>query len=298
MRPTVIQLEYLVAAARCLNFRKAAAEIHATQPALSAQIRKLETILGTQLFERDRRKVLLTEAGARVAQAAGEILARFDDLFALAREPEDGWAGSLRLGMIPTVAPHVLPKVYQRLRDEQPDLELVVREDQTHTLLKQLRDGELDLLLLAIDVELGQVETLTLFEDAFCAAMPEEHPLAGQAEVDLAEFARENLLLLSEGHCLGDQTREVCRSAGRDGPADLRASSLATLVHMVAAGQGVTMLPEMAIADFERTPGLVVRRFRAPAPARKIGLAWRPGTSRAPAFEALGALFENVGAGA
>lgn len=292
MRPTILQLEYLVAAARTLNFRQAAADMHATQPAVSAQIRKLEEVLGVQLFERDRRRVLLTEPGSRLAAAAAKILADVDDLRALVGDADDAMSGDLRLGMIPTLAPFALPQVFAAVREAHPDLHLEVREGPTQALLAQLRDGALDLLFLAIDVDLGQVDTIALFDDAFLAALPEDHELAAHETVSIADFASHPVMLLEEGHCLADQAREVCAKAGSPAHSNLRATSLTTLVRMVAAGQGITMLPEIARADLESTPGLALRRFAAPQPSRRLGLAWRPGTQRAPLFRKLGELFE------
>ncbi|MBK9387820.1 MAG: hydrogen peroxide-inducible genes activator [Planctomycetes bacterium] len=292
MRPTITQLEYFVAVARRLSFRGAAEEVHATQPAISAQIQKLEAIWKVQLFERDRRRVLLTPIGERLAEASKKLLAELDDLSALTQATKATLQGSLRLGVIPTVAPYVLPRVFDALRDAHPDLALAVREGPTQLLLRMLREGELDLLLLAIDVDLGSVETLALFDDAFLAVLPKKHALARKREVSLEAFSAEDVLLLDEGHCLSLQAQDLCRRAGSSSRFDLRATSLVTLVQLVGAGQGVTLIPEMAQSDLGRTPGIALRAFAKPTPSRRIGLAWRSGSPRAQAFRALGELIE------
>ena len=172
---------------------------------------------------------------------------------------------------------------------------MLVREDQTARLLQWLRDGTLDVVLLAIDVELGQLETLALFDDAFVVALPKGHSLAAMDELTAADLANEEVLLLEEGHCLADQAGEICRepsTSARIG--DFRATSLATLVQMVASGIGITLLPEMAVADLSRAAELEIRPFAAPAPSRSIGLAWRPGSVRAAGFGALAEVLEGV----
>jgi LysR family hydrogen peroxide-inducible transcriptional activator len=292
MRPTVTQLEYFVAVARRLSFRGAAEEVHATQPAISAQVQKLEAIWKVQLFERDRRRVILTPIGERLAEASAKLLAELDDLAALTQATKATLQGSLRFGVIPTVAPYVLPRIFEALRSSHADLELSVREGPTQLLLRMLREGELDLLLLAIDVELGTVETLALFDDPFFAVLPKGHALARKREVALEAFAAEEVLLLDEAHCLSLQAQELCRRVGSTSRFDLRATSLVTLVQLVGAGQGVTLIPEMAKGDLGRTPGIVVKPFAAPVPSRRIGLAWRAGSPRAQAFRALGELIE------
>jgi LysR family hydrogen peroxide-inducible transcriptional activator len=292
MRPTIPQLETLVAVARTRHFRHAAEELHATQPALSAQVRKLETILGVQLFERDRRHVILTRAGQQAAEAAARLLAALDDLVALAKGSGDPLHGSLRLGVIPTIAPHLLPRACPALRQACPRLQLLVREDTTQALLRQLREGWLDLLLLAIDVPLGQVETLALFDDEFVLALPRGHALAARKSVRLSDLKGEPILLLEDGHCLAQQTQELCRKAGPFTAGDFRATSLPTLVQMVAAGLGVTLIPELAVGDFQKLKDLELRPFAPPAPRRRIGLAWRTSSARGDAFRAIGQVIE------
>ena len=294
MRPTILQLEYLVAVARTKNFRRAAEELYVSQPSLSSQIQKLETQLGVRLLERDRRRVLVTPVGEKFVAQAKEILTRCDELVGLAKAGEGGLAGELRLGIIPTIAPYVLPKVLPHIRAAYPELRLMVREDQTERLLQQLRDGRLDLLLLAKEAELGQVTTLSLFQDPFLCAMPKGHPLAEQKEVQPQQLSEAELLLLEDGHCLRNQALDVCSSVGAKELGDFRATSLPTLVQMVAGGVGVTLLPETAI---EREVGddtaIEIRPFASPVPYRTICFAWRPGTVREREYEQLAELIES-----
>jgi LysR family hydrogen peroxide-inducible transcriptional activator len=299
MRPTITQLEYFVALARTLNFRKAAGDCHVTQPALSAQIQKLEQTLGVQLFERDRRRVLLTAVGRRLVQRAEELLAATDDLVAVASQAaNDPLAGPLRLGVIPTIAPYALPRIVPAIRKHHRELKLLVREGQTETLLTELGRGELDVVLLALEVPMPQsVETLALFSDAFLVAVPKDHPFAKRDSVRIQDLEGEEVLVLEDGHCLADQAMEVCRralgSTTRFG--DFRASSLATLVQMVVAGLGITLLPEMA-ADAEKRQNrtLAIVPFAGKPPKRTVGFAWRRGNARADAFRSLAELIESL----
>jgi len=294
MRPSITQLEYLVALARTLNFRQAAEQLHVSQPALSTQIKKLETQLGVTLFERDRRRVLPTEIGTEVVRQSQRILRDLDEMAAYVRSRDDPMAGTVRLGVIPTIAPFALPRALPEIHRRYPDLRLYVREEQTSALLDRLRDGRLDLVLLAIDVDVGSAETLALFDDAFVLAMPPSHRLASRDQITIADLRDEEVLLLEDGHCLAQQSREVCRQAGSHELGDFRATSLGTLVQMVAAGLGITLLPEMAVPELRRHEGLVMRPFAEPRPSRKVGLAWRHGALRADTFRALGELFERA----
>lgn len=295
MRPTILQLEYLVAVARTKNFRRAAEELYVSQPSLSSQIQKLETQLGIKLLERDRRRVLVTPTGERVVELAKEILTRCDELVGTAQGQFDKLHGELRLGIIPTIAPYVLPKVLPHVRAAYPELRLMVREDQTERLLQQLRDGRLDLLLLAKEAELGQIATLSLFQDPFYAVLPPGHALAASERVRLDQLADEELLLLEDGHCLRNQALDVCRQVGAREFGDFRATSLPTLVQMVAGGIGVTLLPETALEREVGGPNcdVVVRPIEEPAPFRTICFAWRPGTVREAEYAQLAELIES-----
>jgi LysR family hydrogen peroxide-inducible transcriptional activator len=294
MRPTILQLEYLVAVARTKNFRRAAEELYVSQPSLSSQIQKLEKQLGVQLLERDRRRVIVTPLGEQVVAQAQEILTRCDELVGTARGEFDTLRGELRLGIIPTIAPYVLPKIVPHVREAYPEMRLMVREDQTERLLQQLRDGRLDLLLLAKEAELGQVATLSLFQDPFFAALPADHPMAQLEQIPASGLADAELLLLEDGHCLRNQALDVCSSVGAKEVGDFRATSLPTLVQMVAGGVGVTLLPETAIErEVAGNPAIVVRPFAPPVPYRTVCFAWRPGTVRASEYERLAELVES-----
>lgn len=288
-RPTLRQLEYFVAVAEKLSFRKAAESCFVSQPSLSAQIAQLESLLGVKLFERDRRRVRLTEAGERLVASARETLGSCDRLGQIARSLGAPLAGPLRLGVIPTIGPYLLPRVLPEVSRAFPELQLFLREEMTGRLLEQLHEGRLDLLLLAIDIELGVVTTQQLFSDPFVLAVPEDHELAGLPEARLADLEASEFLLLDEGHCLREQTLPLCESAGADEVGGFRASSLGTITQMVASGLGITLLPELAIErEAAAVPRLRVIPFGADGPSRAVGLAWRPSSPRSDEYRALG----------
>lgn len=279
--PTLRQLEYVVAIADERNFGLAASRCHVSQPGLSTQVREVERLLGVRLFERDRRGVIVTPVGEEVVERSRALLASARDLVEAARRRNRPLTGPLRLGVIPTIAPYWLVSALPSVRRDHPELKLLLREEKTGVLLDLVARGRLDVALLAIDVPLGDVESLPLFDDPFVVAMPAGHPLAKKKQVTESDLDGQRVLLLEDGHCLRDQAFAVCSRAGADEDTDLRATSLATLVQMVAGGDGVTLLPAMAVAAMAG-PGtsVVTRPFRSPAPSRKIGLAWRRGSSR------------------
>ena len=291
-RPSIRQLEYLVALSETLNFRKAAERCYVSQPALSAQIKNLEELLGVRLFERDARRVLPTAVGIQVAAQAREVLGKCDELGAVAGSFGDPLAGRLRLGVIPTVAPYVLPRVLPAVRRRFPKLELLIREDRTSPLLEELGAGRIDLLLLALDVELGDVDTQLLFVEAFVFAAPAGHRLSRRKRISQNELDGERVLLLEDGHCLRESALEICRRGKAREVEDFRATSLGTLVQMVASGIGVTLLPEMAVPVEVRGAEIATVPFAPPAPTRQVGLAWRPTSARGAAFRLLGEVVE------
>jgi len=295
VRPSIRQLEYLVALAGTRHFGRAARACAVTQPALSLQIRELEELLGVKLFERGRRQVLVTAAGERVIERAREALRRIDDLLDEARAAQRPFTGRLSLGVIPTVAPYLLPRALPAVRAAHPGLELLLREDQTQRILARLREGDLELLLLALPVEGDDLEALPLFEEPFVLAVPASHRLArGHGAVSEAELAGEPVVLLEEGHCLRAQALTLCDAVGAREPGGIQATSLGTLVQMVANGLGITLLPASSLAVEARAgSGLALRAFAAPVPGRTIGLVWRRGSARGAEFRALGEIFRR-----
>ncbi len=290
---TLRQLRYLASLARQRHFGRAAAECAITQPALSMQLKQLELEIGAQLVERRPNDVALTETGLEVAQRAERILAATRDLVDFARH-RDLLSGHLRLGIIPTLAPYVLPRMLPLLQTRHPELRLEVRETQTKLLVEELAAGELDCVMLALPVEGAEVETLRLFDDPFLLAVPaaEKTPARGRVSVDDVDQRR--LILLEEGHCLRDQALAFCATKRRDAPASLGATSLATVMQMVANGYGVTLLPQVAVDAEVRDGRVKLLRFAEPEPARTIGLAWRHTSPRKKDFEALGAIVNEA----
>ena len=287
-------LRYLVALADTRHFGHAAARSHVSQPTLSAQIRKLEDYLGAPLVERQPRNVTLTEAGARVVERARRVLQDCDDIVELARAARDPLAGTLRIALIPTLGPYLLPSLTPALRRRLPKLRLMLYEYQTAALLERLRAGEIDVGILALGVDTEGLEARALGEEAFVLALPAAHRLAKQPTVRSDDLAGETLLLLEDGHCLRDQALEVCSRIDVHESQDFRATSLETLRQMVGAGLGVTLLPELATrGPFAAAKNVVVRPFARPVPHRVLGAAWRRSTTRA---AAIGAVCETIAA--
>lgn len=277
-------LRYLLAVAEHQHFGRAAAACGISQPTLSVQIRKLETVLGVALFERTRRAVVPTAACERLIGHVRAAVAEADAMLAEARTLRDPLAGRLRLGIIPTLAPYLLPLVFAPLREALPALEVEPWEDQTTALLERLRAHDLDAALLATEVDGSDLASRSLFAEPFLAALPAEHPLAGRDVVAEAELARD-ILVLADGHCLRDQALAVCgRGDGSGGT--LRAASLSTLLNMVAAGYGTTLIPGLA-AGAAQDAGIVLRPLAVPA-GRTVRIVWRARFPRRAAVEAVG----------
>ena len=282
-------LRYLVALADTRHFGRAAERCHVSQPTLSAQLKKLEEYLGAALVERQPRQIAFTPLGTQVVERARRLLAEADDIQSLAQASRDPLSGRLSIALIPTVGPYLLPGVAARLRRRLPKLKLQLFEYQTAPLLQKLRAGEIDAGILALPVETDGLETRALYEEPFVVALPERHPLAAQASVRRSDIEGETLLLLEDGHCLRDQALEVCSRLKVHEDQDYRATSLETLRQMVAAGAGITLLPELAtLGPFSHTRGLVVRPFTKPVPGRTIGAVWRRSTTREAAIRAIG----------
>ncbi|MER5767709.1 LysR substrate-binding domain-containing protein [Streptomyces sp. NPDC001985] len=287
-QPSVAQLRAFAAVAEHLHFRDAASAIGMSQPALSGAVSALEEVLGVQLLERTTRKVLLSPAGERLAARARAVLDAVGALMEEAEAVRAPFTGVLRLGVIPTVAPYLLPHVLRLVHDTYPDLDLQVHEEQTSSLLEGLTCGRLDLLLLAVPLGVPGVTELPLFEEDFVLVTPQDHWLGGREDIPREALRELPLLLLDEGHCLRDQALDICREAGRgDGtPVTTTAAGLATLVQLVAGGLGVTLLPRIAVeVETGRGGGLQTACFADPAPARRIALAMRAGAARQEEFE-------------
>jgi LysR family hydrogen peroxide-inducible transcriptional activator len=283
---TLRQLRYLTSLARHRHFGRAAEDCAVTQPALSMQMKQLEREIGAELIERRPGDIALTDIGIQVVDRAEHILAASRDLVDLARH-RDVLSGQLAFGIIPTLAPYVLPRVLPRLQAEHPRLRLEVRETQTKLLLEELTRGELDCVMLALPAEGADVETLPLFTDPFLLAVPASDPRPVRMRIGAEDVDQSRLILLEEGHCLRDQALAFCATNRRDAPAGLGATSLATVMQMVANGYGVTLLPQVAVDTELRDPRVKLLRFVEPAPARTIGLAWRRTSPRRKDFEAL-----------
>ena len=279
------QLRAFTAVAEHLHFRDAAAAIGMSQPALSGAVAALEETLGVQLVERTTRKVIITPLGERVAAHARGVLA---GLHALGEEVEASrrpFTGPMHLGVIPTVAPYLLPTVLQLARDSYPDLELHIHEERTPRLLDGLAAGRLDVLLLALPSVPG-MRDIPLYDEDFVLITPPGHELAGRTDVPRDLLLDLDVLLLEEGHCLRDQALDLCREAA----GGTRAAGLPTLVQLVAGGLGVTLLPATAVeVETGRADRLATTRFAAPAPGRRIGLTHRPGSARTPEYQRLAA---------
>lgn len=284
---TLRQLRYLSSLARHRHFGRAADDCAVTQPALSMQVRELEREIGTELVERRPGEIALTETGVEVARRAERILAATRDLVDYARH-RDVLTGHLRLGIIPTLAPYVLPRLLPRLQSRYPLLRMEVRETQTKALLEELAGGDLDTVMLALPADGADVETLPLFEDRFLLAVPASDPRPANRRVAASDVEQQRLILLEEGHCLRDQALAFCRPPRGDLPASLGATSLATVMQMVANGYGVTLLPEIAAGVEVRDSRVRLLRFAEPQPARSVGLAWRRTSPRKRDFAALG----------
>lgn len=269
-------LRYLVALADHRHFGRAAAACFVSQPTLSTQIRKLEEELGVALVERAPRKVMLTPIGAQVADRARRIVADVEQMKELARRSMDPEAGSIRLGLFPTLGPYLLPHAVPLLRERFPQLELLLVEEKSDVLLSRLRDGRLDAAILALPVEEDTLHAEFLFEEPFLLAVSDRHPLASREHLSLQELSSQKLLLLEDGHCMREQALDVCRLSGAGEHAEFRATSLETLRQMVAANVGVTLLPTLATKPpVAPSPHLKLIDFSDSRPTRRIALVWR-----------------------
>jgi LysR family hydrogen peroxide-inducible transcriptional activator len=290
---TLQELRYLVALADKGHFARAAEACHVGQPTLSTQLRKLEDYLGVTLFERNKHHLRPTPVGNQIIERARRVLSVIDEIRELASNDRDPMSGPLRLGVIPTLGPYLVPHLLPAIRASYRNLHLYLREDLTGNLLERLRHGSLDVLLLALPVRGDDIEALPLFREAFVVALPMGHPLAGLDRIDETALASENVLLLEEGHCMRDQALAICGATSSEQREELKATSIETLRQMVAAGVGCTLLPRLAAIPGVGSVnhGMVeIRSFRTPEPTRTLGLVWRHGYPREAAIRCLGEL--------
>lgn len=277
------QLQYLVAVADHLGFHKAAAACHVSQPALSAQILHLESVLGVALFERDRRRVIVTAAGEELAARARRILRDVDEFVTTAQRARDPFTGTLRIGVIPTIAPYLLPQVTPAIGARYPKLTLLYREEKTADVVRELGEGTLDAGIVALEADLGDCVRAEIGRDEFFVALPKGHPLGRKRRLTVEDLEGAKVFLLEDGHCFRSQALAICDEAKAD-EAVFRATSLATLAQIVSSGAGITLMPALALPIENRGGQLDIRPFEKPAPGRTLALVWRP---RSPAAHAL-----------
>jgi LysR family hydrogen peroxide-inducible transcriptional activator len=292
--PTLRQLQYLVAVAEHRHFGRAAEDCLVTQSTLSAGMRELEDLLGVTLIGRGKRKVVLTPVGEEVVRRARELLRDADQLVDVARMGVSPLTGMLRLGVIPTVGPYLLPRALPAVRSIYPDLQLYLREEQTARLLKLVDRGRLDGAIIALPYATGDLETMVLGDDVLLVACPAAHRFAGQESIESSELSGERLLLLEDGHCLRDHSLAACHVMPGQENEDLQATSLSTLVQMVASGLGLTFLPELALeVEARREPALKVVSLANSMPARQIALTWRRESVRSRDLQILGRMLRE-----
>lgn len=281
MLPTLRQLQYLKLLAEHGSFSRAAEAAFVSQPALSAGVQELEKILGAQVVERTRGQIQLTAVGAEAVRRAEDVLARTEDLVEAAQSAGRPLSGRFRLGVIPTIAPFLLPAKLPQVKADWPALKLFIREDLTPALIKALKAGQLDAAIIALPYSAAGVDHVAIGDDEILAAAPVDHPLAAPGPIRPGSLKSEDLILLEDGHCLRDHALAAFHIEPPKGEDVFAATSLHTLVQMVGSGLGVSFLPEMAVkAGLADTPSVVVRSISAEAPRRQIVVAWRAGSSR------------------
>jgi LysR family hydrogen peroxide-inducible transcriptional activator len=276
---TLRQLQYVTAVAEELSFRRAAARCHVSQPSLSTQLTQVEEALGVRLFERDRKRVLVTATGRAFVERATRLLRDADELVRAAQRAADPFSGTLRLGVLPTISPYLIPNLTSRLRQVFPRLRILWSEETTDALLEKLEDGRLEGAVLALEADIGKVEREIIGRDPFVVVTRPEHPLATTSSpASTAELRNEEVLLLTEGHCFREQALELCDSA-RAKEGEFRATSLCTLVQMVSSSGGITLIPSIAVDLEAKRAGLHVRPLASSSAQRTIALVWRKGAS-------------------
>jgi LysR family hydrogen peroxide-inducible transcriptional activator len=296
VQPSLKQLQYLVAISDQLNFTRAAEFCFVTQSTLSAGLKELEDILGVRLVERDRQTVLMTPIGLEIARRARSILVATQELVELAAGAPEPMTGDIRLGIIPTIAPFLLPRAMHCVREHYPRLRLALREDTTGNLLARLEDGQLDLALIALPYDTGNLHAEVLFEDDLWIVGRDGDPELAPRTVTPTPALTDRLLLLEEGHCLREHALYACGKTNRRAPGSMEATSLLTLVQMIESGLGIGLIPQMAIrSGLTDSPGLVVRPLSKPCPSRSIALVARRSSPRQEEIKALAEVFRQAG---
>lgn len=278
--------KYIVAAADLKNFTKAAEKCNVSQPTLSAQIKKVENMLGVKIFERGKKEVRVTDEGTSIVAAARRVLAEVEGLYEIGQMSQGPLSGKIRIGGFPTLAPYLFPKIVPQIRTHCPDLRLILIEEKTDVLIRKLKLGELDMAFLALPVYEADLESRHLFDDPFYIATPEDHALSHCSQIGQEALGEHKLLLLGEGHCLRDQSMDICKRYRVSEDADCRTTSLEILRQMVKAGTGITFMPEIAIRD-EEDSSIKYIPIKNPAPHRNIGLVWRKSSTRKETIEAI-----------
>jgi LysR family hydrogen peroxide-inducible transcriptional activator len=291
---TLTELKYIVAVARARHFGHAAEACFVAQPTLSVAIKKLEDELGVTLFERGGSEVSVTPLGAQIVAQAERVLEQTAAIKELARQNKDPLAGPLRLGVIYTIGPYLLPPLVKNLIENVPQMPLVLQENFTVRLLEQLRQGELDVAIMALPLPDHGMAMHTLYDEPFVVAMPNHHPWAQRSEIAAQDLKTETMLLLGNGHCFRDQVLEVCpemarfAAPGNGMQRTFEGSSLETIRHMVASGIGLTVLPRASVADMKDPNGMLsFVPFSAPSPSRRVVIVWRKSFTRRTAIEAI-----------
>jgi LysR family hydrogen peroxide-inducible transcriptional activator len=288
-------LHYLVSLAEHRHFGRAAEACFVSQPTLSTQIKKLEDELGVALVVRTPRKVLLTDVGREIATRARDVLNEIEQIKGIARRTVDPESGTVRLGIFPTLGPYLLPHVVPMVHERFPRLELLLVEEKTEVLLHRLREGKLDAGILALPIHDDSLHSEFLFEEPFLLAVPQSHPLAKRPHLKLSDLSDQSLLLLEDGHCLRDQALEVCHMAGAGEKSGFRATSLETLRQMVAANDGITLLPTLAVKPpVAQAPNLHLVEFSGHAPSRRIAMVWRKSSAMGGFLKQLAEVFRSL----
>ncbi len=293
--PTVKQLKYLSELAEHRHFGRAAQACFVSQSALSTAINELEQNLGVALFERGS-TILLTQVGERLVEEAREILNQLDNFVEHAKQARGAFQSDLRFGVIPTIAPFLLPRILKAIRNEYGDNKLYIREDLSPHLIEMLQKGQLDVLLFALPYDTGNLRTLDLFKDELVLCLPHEHQLTEQDAVSIADLKQQDILLLEDGHCLRDQSLTACNLEPNNLSIPYQATSLNTLVQMVVNNIGITLLPEMAVkANITHDTDAEIRHIQTQRDmSRTIALVWRKNSPRTDEFEALGRIITNL----